>query len=92
MVVGATIVLRSREMTDALSAALSRIGMAVLPCLLGDQEPALTRLTPRVLATQNLSLVYPREFRISKSMRTAIGSVRSVVRQHARLISGVRRA
>jgi DNA-binding transcriptional LysR family regulator len=88
---GAVIVLRSREMTDVLSAALSGIGLAVLPCLLGDAEPALTRLTPQVLAKQNLSLVYPREFRASESMRAAIGFVRAVVRQHALLISGVRR-
>ena len=79
---GAAIVLRSREMTDMLSAALSGMGLAVLPCLLGDEEPALTRVTPQVLTTQNLSLVYPRELRISKSGRAAIGFVRTVVRQH----------
>ena len=39
-------------MTDMLSAALSGIGLAVLPCLLGDEEPALTRLTPQMLAKQ----------------------------------------
>jgi DNA-binding transcriptional LysR family regulator len=88
---GAVIVLRSREMTDVLSAALSGIGLAVLPCLLGDEEPALKRLTPQVLVKQNLSLVYPREFKTSESMRAAIDFVRTVVRQHALLISGVRR-
>lgn len=63
--------LRSREMTDVFGAALSGIGLAVLPCLLGDAEPALTRLTPQVIALQNLSLVYPREFRNSESVRAA---------------------
>jgi DNA-binding transcriptional LysR family regulator len=86
---GASIVLRSREMTDVFSAALSGVGLAVLPCLLGDDQPALTRLTPQVLATQDLSLVYTREFRNSPSGRTAIGFVKTVVRQHAPLISGV---
>jgi hypothetical protein len=47
--------LRSREMTDVFGAALSGIGFVVLPCLLGDAEPALTRLTPQVIATQNLA-------------------------------------
>jgi DNA-binding transcriptional LysR family regulator len=89
---GAVIVLRSRDMTDALSAALSGIGLAVLPCLLGDEEPALTRLTPRVLATQSLSLVYPREFRTSEPVRAAVGFVRAVVRQHAALIRGARKS
>ncbi|MEN3379758.1 MAG: hypothetical protein V7604_5113 [Hyphomicrobiales bacterium] len=85
---GAVLVLRSRDMTDVLGAALSGIGLAVLPCLLGDAEPALTRLTPRVLAKQNLSLVYSREFRTSEPMRAAIGFIRSVVRQNAVLIRG----
>jgi DNA-binding transcriptional LysR family regulator len=89
---GAVIVLRSREMTDMMRAALSGIGLAVLPCLLGDEEPALTRLTPQVLAKQNLSLVYPRELKISELGRAAIGFVRTVVRRHAGPISGVRSA
>jgi hypothetical protein len=45
-----------------------------------------------VLAKQNLSLVYPRELKISESGRAAIGFVRTVVRQYARSISGVRPA
>jgi DNA-binding transcriptional LysR family regulator len=86
---GASIVLRSREMTDMLSAALSGIGVAVLPCMLGDQEATLTRLTPQVLATQTFSLVYRRELRNSDSARAAIGFVRTVIRQNAALIRGV---
>ena len=87
---GATIVLRSREMADVLSAALSGIGVAILPCMLGDQESTLTRLTRHVLATQTFSLVYRRELRNSDSVRAAIGFVRIVIRQNAGLISGVR--
>src|SRR5260370_430900 len=48
----ATIVLRSREMTDMLTAALSGVGLAALPCMFGDSEPALKRLTPEVIATR----------------------------------------
>jgi len=73
-----------------LSAALSGIGVAVLPCMLGDQEAALKRLTPRVLATQIFSLVYRRELRNADPVRAAIGFVRTVIRQNAALISGVR--
>ena len=87
---GASIVLRSREMADMLSAALSGIGVAVLPCMLGDQEATLTRLTPHVLATQTFSLVYRRELRNADSVRAAIAFVRTVIRQNAALISGVR--
>jgi len=73
-----------------LSAALSGIGVAVLPCMLGDQEATLTRLTPDVLATQTFSLVYRRELRNADSVRAAIAFVKTVIRQNAALISGVR--
>jgi hypothetical protein len=58
--------------------------------MLGDQEATLTRLTPQVLATQTFSLVDRRELRNSDPARAAIGFVRTVIRQNAVLISGVR--
>jgi DNA-binding transcriptional LysR family regulator len=58
---GATVVLRSRKVADMQAAALSGAGLAMLPCLSADDEPGLVRLTPRVLATRQLSLVYPRD-------------------------------
>jgi len=49
---GATVILRSREMSDMQAAALSGAGLALLPCLAADSEANLVRLTPRVLATR----------------------------------------
>jgi len=86
----ATVVLRSREMTDMLTATLGGVGLAVLPCSLGDAEPALRRLTPKVLATRTLSLVYRREARLSKDVRAVIRYVVEVMREHAARIGGVR--
>jgi DNA-binding transcriptional LysR family regulator len=54
---GATLALRSREMTDMLAAALSGAGLAALPCLLADDESGLVRVTLAVLATRQSSLV-----------------------------------
>ena len=88
---GAAIVLRSREMTEMVAAALSGAGLAVLPCMLGDAEPALERLTDRVVATRALSLVYRREARLSAGVRAVIRFVIDTVRGQASLISGVRR-
>jgi DNA-binding transcriptional LysR family regulator len=85
----ATIVLRSREMTDMLTAALSGVGLAALPCMFGDSEPALKRLTPEVIATRKLSLVYRREARVSAEVRAVIRFVVDVVHQHADRIRGV---
>lgn len=84
----ATIVLRSREMTDMLAAACGGAGLAVLPCMLGDSEPTLRRLTPDVLASRTLSLIYRREAKLSQHVRAVIGFVVEVMRTHADQISG----
>lgn len=86
----ATIVLRSREMTDMLAAACGGAGLAVLPCMLGDAEPALRRLTPEVLASRTLSLIYRREAKLSTHVRAVIAFVVEVLRVHGDEISGER--
>lgn len=85
----ASVLLRSREMTDMVAAAASGLGLAVLPCVLGDLEPGLVRLTPDVLATRALSLVYRREMRLSASVSAVIDFVFDVIRANATLIEGV---
>jgi DNA-binding transcriptional LysR family regulator len=86
--VKATIVLRSREMTDMLAAACGGAGLAILPCMLGDSEPTLRRLTPDVLATRTLSLIYRREAKVSKEVRAVIRFVGEVIREHVDQIRG----
>ena len=88
--VKAKVVLRSREMTDMLAAALGGVGLAVLPCSLGDVEPGLRRLTTNVVATQALCLIYRKEARLSKNVRAVIRFVVEVMKEHADRISGVR--
>jgi DNA-binding transcriptional LysR family regulator len=85
---GATLALRSREMTDMLAASLGGAGLAVLPCLIGDETPGLLRLTPAVLATRSLSLVYPREARMSAPVQAVIRFVIDVMRENAGRIAG----
>jgi hypothetical protein len=78
---GANVVLRSREMNDMLAAAMGGAGLAVLPCLLGDEEAGLVRLTPAVLATREVWLVYQREFRLSAPAQAVIRFVVQVMRR-----------
>ncbi len=85
---GAVIVMRSREMTDMLAAALSGVGLAVLPCMLGDAEAGLRRLIPELVATRDLWLVYRRELRTSDKLRAVIRLVTTVVQGNAERISG----
>ncbi len=84
----ATIVLRSREMTDMVTATASGLGLAVLPCVLGDAEPGLRRLTAEVVATRGLSLVYRRESRLSASVRAVVRFVVETIRRNADRIAG----
>jgi DNA-binding transcriptional LysR family regulator len=86
----ATIVLRSREMIEMLAAACGGAGLAVLPCLLGDSEPTLRRLTPHVLATRSLSIVWCREAKRSTHVRAVIAFVVDVIRAHVDQIGGAR--
>jgi DNA-binding transcriptional LysR family regulator len=86
----ARVVLRSREMTDMVAAAAGGVGLAVLPCVLADVEPTLVRLTPKVLATRQLALVYRREMRQSAAVRAVIDFVFEVIAQHTARIEGAR--
>jgi DNA-binding transcriptional LysR family regulator len=85
---GATLALRSREMADMLAGAASGVGLAALPCLIGDQDARLVRITPAVLATRPLSLVYLRESRVAPAVQAVIRFVMSVILENAALIEG----
>ena len=84
--------LRSREMNDMLAAALGGAGLAVLPCLLGDEEARWVRLTPSVLATREISLVYQREVRLVAPVQEVIRFIVHVTQENADRISGLRKA
>jgi DNA-binding transcriptional LysR family regulator len=86
---GATVVLRTNEMTTMLEAAASGAGLALLPCMLADPDPRLVRLTPEVLARRGLSLVYRREQRGNRPVRTVAVFLIEALRLRADRISGV---
>lgn len=86
---GASTVLRSREMTDMVAAAESGLGLAVLPCVLGEAASGLKRLSEEVLGTRRVSLVYRREMMRVAPVRAVINFVASVMREHAGVLSGI---
>lgn len=71
-----------------LAATLSGAGLAVLPCVIADDEPGLVRVTPLVLATRVLSLVYPREARLAQPVQAVIRFVIDVMRENAARVAG----
>jgi DNA-binding transcriptional LysR family regulator len=83
---GATVVLRSSA--GMLEATVSGVGLALLPCYLGDFEACLVRLTPAVLATRNVSLVYRREARLAGPVRAVIDFVVEAMREHELRLGG----
>lgn len=84
----ATIVLRSNDSVGMLEATVSGVGLALLPCYLGNAETTLVRLAPAVLATRSVSLVYRREARLSGPVRAVIGFVVEAMHEHEEILRG----
>jgi DNA-binding transcriptional LysR family regulator len=85
----AKIVLRCREMVEMLASTASGMGLAVLPCVLASTEATLVRLTPDVLATRSISLVFRRDAVVAPPLRAVMRLVTGILREHAALFSGV---
>jgi DNA-binding transcriptional LysR family regulator len=89
--VNATVVSRSNASAALVAAAVAGAGLALLPCFLAEEEPALKRLTPAVLTKHPVSLVYRREVRLAEPVRVVIRFVIDVMRRHADRIKGAPR-
>lgn len=89
-IAGATVVLRSREMTDMHTAVTSGLGLGVLPCYLGDADSSLVRATRQPVASSKLSLVYRREARLARPIRAVADFVVAALHQQARRLLGQR--
>jgi DNA-binding transcriptional LysR family regulator len=84
----ATIALRVRETLEMVRAVTAGAGLAVLPCYLADAERGLIRVTPMVVGTRNLSLVYRRESRLSEPVRIVSRCLVDAMREHAEELRG----
>lgn len=85
----AVTVLRANEIAAMFDAAISGVGLAVLPCMVADIEPRLQRLTPEVLAQRELWLVYRRENRQNEAVRLTANFLVQVMRKRAGQITGL---
>jgi DNA-binding transcriptional LysR family regulator len=81
-------VVRSREITEMISVALSGAGLAILPCILADDHPGLVRLTSKVLASRELVLVYRREVRLAEPVQVVLRFVVQVMQKNAKRFAG----
>ena len=85
---GATIVLRCREMSEMITAAVGGAGIALLACWLAEDEPVLRRLTREVLVVRPLSLVYRREALVAAPVRVAAKFLTRVMHDAADALRG----
>ncbi len=84
----ANVVLRSHDMADAVAAAQSGAGIALVPCFLADGAPPLVRVTPEVVATRDLWIVARREVRMARAVRHVRDVVIAVLRRHDEQLRG----
>jgi DNA-binding transcriptional LysR family regulator len=85
---GAAIVMRCREMSDMVAACVAGLGIAVMPCMAAALEPSLRRLTPELLGSRPLYLVYRKEVLVSAPIAAVIDFLRDVFRQSTAALAG----
>jgi len=89
---GANIVMRGNSLVAVLNAAIFGMGLTALPCFMGDSEPALRRLTPRVLGTRDVYLVvHPDLARVAR-VRAVMEFIIEIFERDAALWRGELRA
>jgi DNA-binding transcriptional LysR family regulator len=74
--------------TAALNAAIAGFGVAAAPCLLGDPEPTLTRLTPELIATCTAYLVMHRDLARMARVRIVADFVVDLLKADSRVLIG----
>jgi len=86
---GIAVVMRCNSIVAALNAAILGMGLTVLPCFLGDAEPALRRLTPRVIGSRDVFLVvHPDLARVAR-VRAVMQFMVETFERDASLWSGI---
>ncbi len=80
-------VLRVGDAESLMQAVAGDLGIAVLPCLLGDRNPALLRLFPAV-ASETIWLVAPADTGRTKSVHLVLDFVARIFKSNAAALGG----
>jgi DNA-binding transcriptional LysR family regulator len=84
---GARVSFESNTTFTMTAACVAGFGLATLPCMLGDPEPALVRLTPP-LGAREIWLVTHRDLQKSARVRTVLDHLADTLRRNERALSG----
>jgi DNA-binding transcriptional LysR family regulator len=85
---GARIAFRANDPEALVGAATAGLGLCAVPCLLGDAEPALVRVTTLGFSRCDLLLVTHEETRNVRRVRVVTDFVTEVFGRHRALIEG----
>jgi DNA-binding transcriptional LysR family regulator len=86
---GTNVVMRGNSIVAAINAAICGMGIGAVPCFLAEGDPALRRLTPRVLGARDIFLVvHPDLARVAR-VRAVMDFVVDLFTRDATLWSGV---
>jgi DNA-binding transcriptional LysR family regulator len=86
---GANVVMRGNSIVAAINAAICGMGISAVPCLLGEGQPLLRRLTPRVVGVRDVFLVvHPDLARVAR-VRAVMDFVVELFTRDAALWSGL---
>lgn len=85
---GANVVLRGNSIVAALNACMLGLGVAAVPCFLGDLEPTLQRLTPRLVGERGVFLVAHPDVARTARVRAVMDYVVDIFTRDAALWSG----
>ncbi|WP_042695362.1 LysR family transcriptional regulator [Azospirillum sp. B506] len=86
---GARIVARLSELPMRLDAARRGMGMTLLPCVLGDAEPALVRaIEPPAALCEDVHLLVHRDRRDSPAVSAVVDALVRLFHRHAEALAG----
>jgi DNA-binding transcriptional LysR family regulator len=85
---GARIAFRANDPEALVGAATAGLGLCAVPCLLGDAEPALVRVTTLGFSRCDILLVTHEETRNVKRVRVVTDFVTELFRRHRAQIEG----
>ena len=84
----ARIALRTNGLRAQVEAARAGLGLAVLPCVIGDADPGLRRLVAAPVVTRELWLLVHAELRASQRVRAVLDWLAAITAADAAALSG----
>jgi len=85
---GANVVLRGNSIVSVLNATIVGMGLSIIPCFLADPEPTLRRLTPQVLGSREIWLVFHPDVARIPRVRCVIDFVTAIITRDAAILRG----